>query len=397
MNNLFLAKLSFVALIGTSFYSNSTLASIVTKCSPAKNGTKCVFSGTGSNLTDLMNKTIKQYPKDLTLIINQSNTLKPLTISNSNNITISLAANVTLKAPKRKDSSWKNQNALITVENSNNFILKGSSSSTSIIDGQGSTWWNQVNDRPVLVEINNTSGITVQFIELINSPKYNLHIVSSDNININNIAINAPADSPNTDGVNTHNISNMSIDTITVNNGDDGIAVNSDQGPSSAIRINNVTLINGHGLSIGSQVYNPVFDMTVNKVSFKNSSHGLRIKTRCPSEDPSKCPQTKTGSVSNISYENITMTGVVYPLYFDLDYGTNGNYSYVNLSNITYSNVVATNSKNPASLICSENNGCTNIVFNSVNIDTNGNCQGINGGSYDKVVPCPFNHNAVPH
>lgn len=87
----------------------------------------------------------------------------------------------------------------------------------------------------------------------------------------------------------------------------------------------------------------------------------------------------------------------MYPLYFDLDYGTNGNYSYVNLSNITYSNVVATNSKNPASLICSENNGCTNIVFNSVNIDTNGNCQGINGGSYDKVVPCPFNHNAVPH
>ncbi|VEB35932.1 glycoside hydrolase family 28 protein / polygalacturonase [Legionella sainthelensi] len=386
------AKKSLAILIGTLLYSTYSLADIVTQCSATNKGTKCVFSGTGSNLATLISQTLKNYPNNLTLIIKESNNLSPITISNANNITIRLAANVTLTAPVRTDTSWKNQNALITVAQVNNFVLKGANSSTSIIDGQGATWWNKVDTRPVLVDITGTSGVTIHSIQLRNSPKYNLHLVSTSDININNIVINAPADSPNTDGVNTHNIKNMTIDSIVVDNGDDGIAVNSDTGPSSDIKISNVTLIHGHGLSIGSQVYNPVFDMTVTNVTMQDAQYGLRIKTRCPGEDPAKCSQTKTASISNISYENVTMSGVHYPIYFDLDYGTTGHFSYVNLSSITYNNVVSTNSVHPASLICSKNNGCTNLVFNSINIDTNGNCQGINGGSYDKVVPCPFNH-----
>ncbi|CDZ78237.1 Endo-polygalacturonase precursor [Legionella massiliensis] len=386
-----LPKTSLAVFVLASLGFNSASADIATQCKAVKKGTKCVFSGTGSNLTSLLNQALKNYPNNLTMVINNSNTLSPITISNANNITINLAANVTLTAPQRTDSSWKNQDALITVENSNNFVLKGKNATTSIIDGQGSTWWNKVSTRPVLLEIDGTSGITIKSIQLLNSPKYNVHLVSSNTININNIAVNAPADSPNTDGINSHNITNMTIDAIVVNNGDDGIAVNSDNGPSSDIQISNVTLINGHGLSIGSQVYNPVFNMTVNNVTMQNAQYGLRIKTRCPGEDPTKCPQTKSGSVSNLSYENVTMTGVHYPIYFDLNYGSD-KYSYVNLSNITYNNVVATKSVHPASLICSANNGCTNLVFGSVNIDTNGSCQGINGGSYNKVVPCSFNH-----
>ncbi|WP_115708991.1 glycosyl hydrolase family 28 protein [Legionella sainthelensi] len=250
-------KKSLAILIGALLYSTYSLADIVPQCTATNTGTRCVFSGTGSNLATLISQTLKTYPNNLTLIIKESNNLSPITISNANNITIRLAANVTLTAPVRTDTSWKNQSALITVAQVNNFVLKGANSSTSIIDGQGATWWNKVDTRPVLVDITGTSGVTVHSIQLRNSPKYNLHLVSTSDININNIVINAPSDSPNTDGVNTHNIKNMTIDSIVVNNGDDGIAVNSDTGPSSDIKISNVTLINGHGLSIGSLVYNP--------------------------------------------------------------------------------------------------------------------------------------------
>ncbi|WP_160160790.1 hypothetical protein [Legionella sainthelensi] len=51
------AKKSLAILIGTLLYSTYSLADIVTQCSATNKGTKCVFSGTGSNLATLISQT----------------------------------------------------------------------------------------------------------------------------------------------------------------------------------------------------------------------------------------------------------------------------------------------------------------------------------------------------
>jgi polygalacturonase len=70
--------------------------------------------------------------------------------------------------------------------------------------------------------------------------------------------------------------------------------------PSKNITITDCTFEAGHGISIGSEIAGGVQNVHVERVSFKGSDWGIRIKSA----------RDRGNDVSNISYKDITMDGV---------------------------------------------------------------------------------------
>lgn len=371
-------------------------AAITATCQSTNNGTRCDFSGTGTGndlSTQILDK-LNTYPSNLTINISSGNyMLAPIQISSHDNITLHLSANTTLTAVPQTDPAWKNRRSLITVQNCNNFIFSGDNASTSILDGQGAKWWVLPHPvRPDFTYFNTVNGLQIHDLTLRNSPKYNVEIEYSSNVSVQDITFDSPSTSPNTDGVNMTSDSGVKINNINVTNGDDCIAVNADAGAtgkSDNIAFTNSICNYGHGVSIGSNVHNTVSNFTADHITLNQSANGLRIKTHCDSKD---CTDTKKATIDGVTYSNITMNGVGKPIFYDLTFDNKGGkFSLVQIKNINYSNVTATNSGIPASLLCQKPNICSPIQFTNVSIDTGGQCQGVNGGNPKKPSACQFN------
>lgn len=383
-----LRKIILCALPLSALYSHLSWAVDVSCQNLALGNVTCDFSGSGDDLTDQLNKVINKYNGNLTLNIKQGQyLLKPLTIKKMSQINLHLDANVTLIAPERGDTSWSDNEGLINLVNVSNFLLSGTDPNTSIIDGQGGSWWNKAssNSRPFLVHINHINGLEMSNIQLHNSPRFHVMIRGGQNINIHDMTINSPENSPNTDGINVGSINQMKINNVNIHNGDDGIAINAVNEPSTNIQISNVDLWYGHGISIGSGVKQVVSNIEVTNVHFHSSENGLRIKTACDKKD---CSDTKKGIVSYVHYSDIHMDNVHRPIFYDLSYSDNGRTSYVAIQNISYQNITAENSRGPAQLFCGKYNKCNPITFDSVYVDTGLQCQGVNGGKVGKTVNC---------
>ncbi|CAI7787711.1 unnamed protein product [Closterium sp. NIES-54] len=93
-----------------------------------------------------------------------------------------------------------------------------------------------------------------------------------------------------------------------IQSGDDNVAIN--DGCHNML-IENLVCINGHGVSIGSlgedQDTGCVSDVLVRNVSFTGSNNALRIKTY----------QGGKGLVSNVTYRDIRVTDVTWPIIID--------------------------------------------------------------------------------
>jgi len=70
--------------------------------------------------------------------------------------------------------------------------------------------------------------------------------------------------------------------------------------PSKNITITDCTFENGHGLSIGSEVAGGVQNVHAERISFKGTDQGIRIKSN----------RDRGNDISNISFKDITMDGV---------------------------------------------------------------------------------------
>ncbi|KAI1297058.1 glycosyl hydrolases family 28-domain-containing protein [Xylaria venustula] len=116
----------------------------------------------------------------------------------------------------------------------------------------------------------------------------------------------------NSDGFDISSSDYVTLDSITVYNQDDCVAVTS----GTQIVVNNMYCSGGHGLSIGS--IGGKSNNTVNGVTFSNSvivdsENGARIKTN----------SGETGLVENVTYQNITLSGIT-------DYGIDVQQDYLN-------------------------------------------------------------------
>src|SRR5262249_42373661 len=121
--------------------------------------------------------------------------------------------------------------SLINATNISNIKITGSGT----IDGAGAPWWAAQNAasaagqpdpfRPLLMDIKNVNGFTMENVTLRNSPKFHVLLETSQNITITGVTITAPSNSPNTDGIDPKTCKHVRITGCNISVGDDNVAV----------------------------------------------------------------------------------------------------------------------------------------------------------------------------
>jgi polygalacturonase len=237
----------------------------------------------------------------------------PITMKNNVNLQISSGATLRLLpyGTGNGTPSGSYPNSGTTNDYTDFIYAKGASNiavtGSGTIDGQGSAWWtaykaNTAISRPCLIRFDRCSTLAVTGITLINAP--NVHITigkSSNNATLANLTINSPSTSPNTDGIDTW-AGNINITNCNITCGDDNIAMDSE---SQNITVKHCTFGTGHGCSVGSYTTN-VANILVDSCTFNGTTAGMRLKTA----------RGRGGVETNITYSNITMTGVTNPIYY---------------------------------------------------------------------------------
>lgn len=154
----------------------------------------------------------------------------------------------------------------------------------------------------------------IRSLNVLNTPVQAFSINSASNLGLYNINLdNSLGDTKgghNTDGFDIGSSTGIVISGATVKNQDDCLAINS----GTNITFTGGTCSGGHGLSIGSvggRSDNVVKTVRILNSSVSNSQNGVRIKT----------VSGATGSVSDVVYDGITLSGITkYGIIIEQDY-----------------------------------------------------------------------------
>ena len=190
-------------------------------------------------------------------------------------------------------------------------------SGQGIIDGQGQAWWEAFRadkammHRPYLIHLAKCSRVRVQGVTLRNSPMF--HLVTGDctDVTVSGITIKSPPDAPNTDGIDPSGWNYLIRDCV-IDGGDDNIAVKpggSRTPGNKDFLIRDCKFLHGHGMSIGSGTSAGIENLTVTNCAFDATDSGIRIKTS----------RGRGGVLQNITYTDLVMNAVRYPIYI-IDY-----------------------------------------------------------------------------
>ncbi len=252
------------------------------------------------------------------------------------------------------------------------------------IDGQGAPWWPgaKTNFRPVMISLSKCNFQLIRNITLSNSPEFHIAIGSSrGNATVDGVIVRAPSsDDPvnpshNTDACDVSG-TNVLVENCNISTGDDDFTCG---GSTSDVLLTNNTYGAGHGISIGSFTdKGGVSNITVINCTISGADNGIRIKS----------DRTKGGLVQNISYVNIGITNVNFPIqiysYYD-EVGTPSSISPFTAAttpvdditnttpiyrNINFTNITATSTSGfPIGIIWARTEmPATNITFNNVHI-----------------------------
>jgi len=278
------------------------------------------------------------------------------------------------------------------------------------IDGQGAPWWPYANTngavRPIMISLNSCTRELIQNITLSNSPEFHIAIGGSAvNSTVSGVTVRAPSStdpvtpSHNTDACDVSG-TNILVQNCNISTGDDDFTCG---GGTSSVVLTNNTYGNGHGLSIGSYTdKGGVSNLMVINCTFNGTQNGIRIKSDA----------TRGGLVQNISYYNLGMTNVEFPIQVYAYYLLVGTPSSITpayaaaqpvaalnntpqFRNITFSNINATSvSGYPVGLIWARTElPATNITFNRVNLagDRNFCLYNVSGAQF---IDCKLNVSA---
>jgi polygalacturonase len=240
----------------------------------------------------------------------------PLTVSSHINIQI----DGVLQAALRNDY-LQPKKSLITFLNAHDVALTGH----GIIDGRGGIgphhgWWGDhvmkllpASSRPRLVRFTSCDTVLIRDITLRNSPSFHIIFGKTDNVTIDDVTVSAPSSessqvshgptSHNTDGIDPHG-SNYLIENCNISDGDDNIAI-SGTAPCKNITVKNCKFGTGHGLSVDEPTAG-IDGVTVTDCTFDGTTNGIRLKDG----------RNAGGIAQNLTYSNIKMYNVRFPLFF---------------------------------------------------------------------------------
>ena len=257
-------------------------------------------------------------------------------------------------------------------------------SGSGAIDGQGAPWWPgyKTNSRPSMISLSGCNREMIRDVTLSNSPMFHIAIGGSGKNNtVQGVTVRAPSSSDpvtpshNTDACDVSG-TNTLVQNCNISTGDDDFTCG---GGTHDVLLTNNVYGTGHGISIGSYTDSGgVSNITVINCTISGADNGIRIKS----------DNDRGGLVQNISYLNIGITNVHFPIQVYGYYNVIGTPSSVSayyaatqavaavtsltpiFRNITFSNITATSvSGYPVGLIWARTEmPATNIVFNHVNV-----------------------------
>nr|XP_027192683.1 probable polygalacturonase At3g15720 [Cicer arietinum] len=229
------------------------------------------------------------------------------------------------------------------------------------IDGSGSTWWDCAScPRPPVLHFHACNDFSVANLKVGNGPRSHIAIDGCNNAKFSNLLVNASSTSPNTDGFDIASSKYILIEDSIISTGDDCIAIN---GGSSFIDATRISCGPGHGISVGSlgknNVHETVEEIHVHNISFIGTTNGARIKTY----------PGGSGYAKNITFEQINLTNVTYPIIIDQHYAVkDATESAVLVSDVTYRGFNGTAFYDVAIKLDCSPLGCSNIVLDDINI-----------------------------
>jgi polygalacturonase len=243
---------------------------------------------------------------------------------------------------------------LLMGQNAEDITIRGG----GVIDGRGESWWPNRSEgylRPRLIIFDHTKHVLMENVTVQNSPMWQIVPYYSEDLTFRNMKITAPTPAGhNTDGIDPFSSKHVLIDHVTIDTGDDNVAIKSGQPgsagpdePSEDIHIVDCTFLHGHGLSIGSEVSGGVTNVRVERVSFNGTTQGIRIKSG----------RDRGNDIGNFVYKDITMenvgTAIQITEYYGSPKGMNGSNATAeavtrltpHFHDITIENVKVTNAK----------------------------------------------------
>ena len=200
--------------------------------------------------------------------------------------------------------------------NASDIVIEGESRETSVIDGQGAPWWDEVETakaakksttRSAMIRFWQGNRYLLRNFRIQNTPNTNITIgrsgkgahVTAHDITIKNPSSDAEDPSHNTDGfpiwTQYVNIYDCEIDT-----GDDNIVCDQD---AQFVHVWNCDLKAGHGASFGSYTTN-MHDIIYENLTLTGTDAGFRLKSN----------KGRSGDVYNLVFRNCTMTNVANPV-----------------------------------------------------------------------------------
>ncbi len=167
--------------------------------------------------------------------------------------------------------------------------------------------------------VDNSHNISIKGIKSKESGFWNIHVLYSDNIHIDDIKIeDSGYESPSTDGIDIDSSSNVLVENCTTSCHDDSICIKSGRDgdghrvarPCHDVMIRNCTIKDGMGMTIGSEVSGGVYNIKFENIKFVGTDCGFRIKSSI----------ARKGYIKDIEVNNIEMINVRYPFNFALNW-----------------------------------------------------------------------------
>jgi len=248
------------------------------------------------------------------------------------------------------------------------------------IDGQGSYWWHAFKngslkyERHRLLEMMYCNDLKIENLKFFNSPYWTIHPIYCDNIDIRNVIIYSPSDSPNTDGIDPDSSKNIYGRNITIDVGDDCIAIKSGKDylgrvfnrSSENILFENCTFLHGHGVSIGSEMSGGVRNVTIRNSYLNMTDTGCRMKST----------RGRGGYVQHVLYQNLTIENInknvlTVDMFYDTTPPTNKSATPI-FDDIVMENIKASKNNKQAGLFrCLPESPCKGIKLRNISISAN--------------------------
>ena len=214
-------------------------------------------------------------------------------------------------------------------KNQSDIVIEGEGE-TSIIDGQGTRWWQARDNKETfnpgaMIRFEKGSRFLIRNLKVQNTPGVNITLSNSNGANngtIHDVTIYNPSSetkteqpSHNTDGISIWG-HHMNIYNCNISTGDDNVVCDND---AQYIHVWNCDFGTGHGASIGSYTKN-IKHVWFDNITMNGTTAGIRMKTGINSDG------TLRGSgEEDWKFTNFTMTKVKNPFSIDCYYDKNYN------------------------------------------------------------------------